>query len=326
MKSFKLSKISDVISGELKGDPGVEVNHLADIRDAGPGSISFISNPKYEKYLDSTKATAVILKKDTKVKTDLNIILVDDPYQAFGVLLHLFNERSISFEGVSSEASISSTATLGKNVRIAPMVYVGEQVKIGKNTVLFPGVHIGDNSVLGDDCIVYTNVSIYDYIKIGDRVIIHAGTVIGSDGFGFVTVEGKNIKIPQIGTVIIEDDVEIGANVTIDRATFGKTILRKRAKVDNLVQIAHNVEVGEDTFLVAQAGIAGSSKLGKNVILAAKAGVTGHIEIADKVKVGAKSGVMKSIKTENITPQINNRISNIIDLSLMIFLFILEIE
>ncbi|MCK4666627.1 UDP-3-O-(3-hydroxymyristoyl)glucosamine N-acyltransferase [Candidatus Dependentiae bacterium] len=295
MKSFKLSKITKILSGELKGDPDIEVDGLSDIREAEPGSISFITNPKYEKYLESSNATAFILKNGASEVSGKNLIFVDEPYKAVGILLALFNERKVSFSGVSENAYISEGVKLGKDIRIAPLVYIGLNVEIGPGSVIYPGVHIGDNSIVGGDCIIYQNVSIYDFIEIGDRVIIHSGTVIGSDGFGFATVEGINSKIPQIGKVIIEDDVEIGANVTIDRATFGSTKIKKGVKIDNLVQIAHNVEVGENSLLVAQVGIAGSSKLGQNVILAAKAGVSGHIEIGNNVKVGAKSGVMKSI-------------------------------
>ncbi|HDS09147.1 MAG TPA: UDP-3-O-(3-hydroxymyristoyl)glucosamine N-acyltransferase [Firmicutes bacterium] len=294
-KNYKLSYLTELLSGELEGDPDLEISGIEDIREASGNSASFISNSKYEKYIYNTSAGVVIVKKGSPKVPGKNLILVEDPYRAVGILLNLFNDRLISFSGISDRSYISPASELGDGVRVAPFAFIGRGVRIGSDTVIFPGVSIGDNSKVGSGCVIYSNVSIYDGIEIGDRVIIHSGTVIGSDGFGFVTEQGVNIKIPQIGKVIIEDDVEIGANVTIDRATFGVTRIKKGVKIDNLVQIAHNVEVGENSLLVAQSGLAGSSKLGKNVTVAAKAGISGHIEIGDNVKIGAKSGVMKSI-------------------------------
>ncbi|MDD3625943.1 MAG: UDP-3-O-(3-hydroxymyristoyl)glucosamine N-acyltransferase [bacterium] len=294
-KIFKISYLAEILSGELKGDPEIEVSNISDIREASENSLSFISNPKYEKFLKESHAGVIVLKAGSPVIPGKNLIFVEDPYKSVGILLNLFNDREISFSGISDRSFVSGSAYVEDGVKIGPMAFIGNNSRIGKNTVIFPGVSIGDGSIIGSDCIIYSNVSIYDHIEIGNRVIIHSGTVIGSDGFGFVTDQGVNLKIPQIGNVIIEDDVEIGANVTIDRATFGATRIKKGVKIDNLVQIAHNVEVGENSLLVAQAGIAGSSKIGSNVTIAAKAGISGHIEIGNNAKVGAKSGVMKSI-------------------------------
>jgi len=294
----KLADIAKFLNCELIGNEDVEIKRVAEIQSAVDGDITFIANPKYEKFFDTTKASAVIVGKNfAKRRDDLSILLVDDPYFAFVKVLKLLNPPvELLPPGIHPTAVVSESAVLGKNVRIGANAVIGERVRIGNNTTIMPGVVIGDDVEIGNDVLIYPNVTIYHKCKIGNRVIIHSGTVIGSDGFGFAPrPDGSYEKIPQVGIVVIEDDVEIGSNCSIDRATLGETVIKRGAKLDNLIQIAHNVVIGENTVIAAQTGIAGSTKIGRNCVLAGQVGIVGHIEIADRTTIAAQSGVSKSI-------------------------------
>lgn len=292
---MKLREIAEKISGEIKGDPDIEINGVAGITDAVEGDITFLSDNRYLKDCLSSKASCIIVREfieDIK-KTQIK---VKNPYYAFAVLLEFFHPREREKEGISPLSYVSERARLGKGVTIYPFVYVSDDAQIGDDTVIYPFVFIGKGSSIGSSCLVYSNVTIREGIRIGDRVIIHAGAIIGSDGFGYVFEGGRHYKIPQIGGVLIEDDAEIGANVTIDRATTGNTIIGKGTKIDNLVQIGHNVRVGENTVIVAQVGIGGSAIIGNRVMLGGQAGVSDHAIIEDGTMVGAQSGVMGHLK------------------------------
>jgi len=298
---FTAKIIANFLNAEIIGNPEVIVNNISKIEEGQEGTLSFLANPKYLKYLYSTNSSIVLISKNLvpnqKVKPTL--IVVEDAYQAFAKLLNLYNSFVTNKSGIEEYAYISKSATIGENVYIGAFSYIGENVIIGKNVQIYPQVYLGDNVVIGDNTIIYPGVKIYKDCKIGSNCIIHAGVVIGSDGFGFALSEnGSYMKIPQIGNVIIEDNVEIGANVTIDRATMGSTIIHKGVKLDNLIQIAHNVEIGENTVVAAQSGIAGSTKIGKNCKIAAQVGIVGHIKIANNVIIGAQSGVTHDIKEE----------------------------
>ncbi|MEN3038161.1 MAG: UDP-3-O-(3-hydroxymyristoyl)glucosamine N-acyltransferase [Candidatus Kryptonium sp.] len=295
---MKLSEIANILNCTILGDPDVEINKVSEIHSAKKGDITFIANPKYEKFFDTTNASAVIVGRNfTKRRDDVALLIVDDPYFAFVKVLKILNPAvDLLPPGIHPTAVVAESAILGENVRIGANAVIGERVKIGNNSVIMSCVVIGNDVEIGDDVLIYPNVTIYHKCKIGNRVIIHSGTVIGSDGFGFVPrPDGTYEKIPQIGIVVIEDDVEIGSNCSIDRATLGETVIKRGAKLDNLIQIAHNVVVGENTVIAAQTGIAGSTKIGKNCVLAGQVGIVGHIEIADRTTIAAQSGVSKSI-------------------------------
>ncbi len=292
---MNLDQIATMLNGELVGDPDLEINGLAKIEEAGPGELSFLSNPKYKKYLISTKASAVLVSRDI---TDVPIshIKVDDPYLGFLLILEQFNPpRHPNFSGIHPSAIIDPSATLHETVSVGPLVYIGKDVTIGKNTVLFPGCVILDRVQLGTGGKLYPNVTIREDCIIGNNIIIHNGTVIGSDGFGFAPSDKGYRKIPQLGIVRIEDNCEIGSNCTIDRATLGETIIKKGCKLDNLIQIAHNVVVDRNTVIAAQSGISGSTHIGKNVVIAGQVGTVGHIKIGDKAILAAQSGVSKDV-------------------------------
>lgn len=294
---FKLSEAADHIGGQIFGDNSIEISSLAKIEEAQPGELTFLYLPSYEKYFPQTNASAIlVIPGFNRTREDITYIEVKDPGKAFSKLIIKYFSPDFPLEGIDKEASIHPSAVignntaLGKNVVISAGCRIGNNVKIFHNTVLLEGVEVGD------DCLIFQNVSIREYCKLGSRIIIHPGTVIGSDGFGFYTDDkGVYHKIPQIGNVVIEDDVEIGANVTIDRAALGSTIIKKGVKIDNLVQVAHNVVVGEHTVISSQSGISGSTKVGKHNILAGQTGLVGHIELADNVIIMAQSGVSKSI-------------------------------
>lgn len=297
---FTAKIIADYLKGDIEGNPDEKVFNVSRIEEGEPGTLAFLANPKYSKYLYDTRASIVLVNRDLKLEQQVNttLIRVDDAYQAFASLLNLYVSSLPQKEGIEKNSHLSESAQMGENCYLGAFAYVGENVKIGKNCKLYPQIYIGDNTTLGDNVTLYAGVKIYNGCSIGNNCIIHSGTVVGSDGFGFAPGEGVYQKIPQIGNVIIEDDVEIGSNVSIDRATIGSTIIHKGSKLDNLIQIAHNVEVGENSVIVAQSGIAGSTKIGKSVILGAQAGLVGHITLADHVKVGAQSGVTNHIKNE----------------------------
>ncbi len=284
-----------MIEGEVVGDGDTLITGICGIREARPGDLTFVANSKYLPLLETTRASAVITSKEVR-KAAKPIVRTENPSLAFARLAGVFVPTTQELpRGVSPKAVLGRRVRLGKGVAIQPFVVVEDDVEIGDRTCLYAGSTVGRRSRIGNDGLIYPNVSIREGVEIGHRVIIHSGTVIGSDGFGFVTVQGVHHKIPQIGTVVIEDDVEIGANVTIDRARFGKTVIGRGTKIDNLVQIAHNVILGSNCILVAQSGISGSTTLGRNVVLAGQAGIVGHITIGDNVIVGAQAGVSKSV-------------------------------
>ncbi len=301
---FPAAQIALLVNGKIEGDPSVTVNSFGKIEDAKEGQLTFFANPKYEEFLYSTKASIVIINEAYELRESIyaTLIRVPDAYLAFATLLSKYQEIvQQQLTGVQEPSYVAKTARYGKNVFIGAFAYIGEYVVLGDNAKIFPNAYIGDNSIVGDNSIIHPGVKIYHDCKIGNNVTIHAGTVIGSDGFGYAPqVDGTFKKVPQIGNVVIEDNVEIGANTTIDRATIGSTIIRSGAKLDNLIQIAHNVEVGNFTVIAAQAGISGSTKIGKGVIIGGQAGLAGHINIADKVKINGQSGVNKSVKTAGI--------------------------
>lgn len=301
---FSAQQIADFLKGTVVGDSSVKVNNLSKIEAGIPGTLTFLANPKYEQYIYTTKASIVLVNNtfEPQEKINVTLIKVDDAYKSLSLLLNLVEQTKPQPKGISELAYIASSAKIEENVYIAPFSYIGENAEIKSNTKIYPHTFIGNNVKIGEKTTIYAGVKIYENCKIGNNVILHAGSVIGSDGFGFAPEsDGSYSKIPQIGNVIIEDNVEIGANATIDCATMGSTIIHKGVKIDNLVHLAHNVEIGENTAMAAQCGIAGSTKIGKNCILAGQVGIAGHINIADRNIFGAQSGIPNSIKTTDQT-------------------------
>lgn len=295
-RTMTLKEIQDLVGGELDGDPKLLIKGVSGIKEAREGDITFLANPKYESLVSASKASAVIASRKMLKSPTKPIIWVDNPSLAFAKLISfMFASQKRLPKGIHPTAIVGQDVKLGSNVSLGPYVVIEDQVSIKDNTTICAGTFIGFGTSIGADTLIYPNVTIRERGLIGSRVIIHSGTVIGSDGFGFEEVNGAHQKIPQIGIVVIEDDVEIGSCVTIDRARFDRTIIGRGTKIDNLVQIAHNVIVGEHAIIVAQAGVSGSSILGKNVILAGQSGVVGHIELGDNVIVGAQAGVTKSV-------------------------------
>lgn len=298
---FTAQELSLMLNGTVEGDPMVSVNQLAKIEEATAGTLSFLANPKYEPYLYSTGASVVIVNNDQALAGTVNstLIRVDDAYVAIAILLEKYNTIKFNKTGIEQPSFIHPSATTGENVYVGAFAYVGPNVKIGNNTKIYPQVFIADDVVIGDDVTIFPGVKIYHDCRIGNNVTIHSGTIIGSDGFGFAPLaDGTYNKISQIGNVVIEDDVEIGSNTTIDRATMGSTIIRRGAKLDNLLQIAHNVEIGANTVIAAQTGISGSTKIGDNSVIGGQVGFVGHISIAKGSQVQAQSGVSRSITEE----------------------------
>lgn len=299
---FTAATIAGFLKGEINGNPDTKVNNIAKIEEGFEGALSFLANPKYEQYIYSTDSSVVLVNRNFVPSQSIKatLIRVDNAYEAFASLLRLVDQSRPRKKGIHPTAIIESSATVGEDVYIGPYSYVGENSNIGDGCSLYPHVYIGDDTVLGKNCQLYSGVKIYHQCKIGEGCIIHSGSVIGSDGFGFAPQsENEYMKIPQLGNVVIEDMVEIGANVTIDRATMGSTIIAKGVKLDNLIQIGHNVEVGENTVMAAQTGIAGSTKVGKNCMFGGQVGLSGHIRIADGTKIGAQAGIAGSVKDEN---------------------------
>ena len=297
--SIRLVQIARLIGAEIaKHTEDIEIKGVASLEEAGCNDVSFLSNPKYAKYLESTRAAAVIVSRDTVVAELLVPLVVEDPYSALLTILELFNDRSPSdiASGIDPDAHIHPEAVLGENVSVGPFAFIGSGVTVGERTVIGPCTVILKNCSIGKDCIFYPNVTIMDSCKVGDRVILHAGVVIGSDGFGFAPHEGRYNKIQQIGHVRIGDDVEIGACSCVDRAVFGETVIEKGTKIDNLVQVAHNVHIGEHTAIAAQVGIAGSTIVGRGVRIGGQAGLTGHIRVGDGSSIGAQAGVTKDVR------------------------------
>ena len=293
---FTAEQIAGLLNGQIEGKKEAKVSKLSKIEEGIPGSISFLANPKYTPYIYTTNASLVIVNKDLVLTAPVTttLIRVDSAEAAFAKLLEMYNQVKLNKSGISKQAFISETAEVGQNIYAGAFAFIGENVKIGNNVKIYPQVYIGDNAVIGDNTTLFAGVKIYSETTIGKNCIIHSGTVIGSDGFRF-NPQNDNQKVPQIGNVIIEDDVEIGANCAIDRATLGSTILRKGVKFDNLIHIAHNVEVGENTYIAAHGVIAGSTKIGKNCMFSGQVGIVGHLEIADQTIIAAQSGISKSI-------------------------------
>ena len=296
---IKISQLAELINGEVVGDPNLTITNLARIDDAKKGELTFLYLPVYEKYFESTEASAIIVKTDfSKARDNITLIKVKEPDKAFAKIITTYFTPELNINGIDKTAFVSESAIVGKNVTLGKNVVISDGCKIGDNTKILHNTVLLDNSEVGKNSLIYQNVSIRENSVIGDRVIIHCGTVVGSDGFGFNPDEkGVYHKVPQIGNVIIEDDVELGSNVSIDRAAVGSTIIKRGVKIDNLVQVAHNVAIGEDTVIASQTGISGSTKIGNHCILAGQVGIVGHIDISDNVIIMAKSGIPKSIKS-----------------------------
>ena len=298
--TFPASQISLLINGRIEGDPNALVDSFGKIEEAVENQLTFFANPKYEEFLYTTRASIIILNESYELKQPVKatLVRVADAYTAFATLLSKYQEiMQQQLSGIQQPVYIAKTATYGKNVFVGAFAYLGENVKVGDNTKIYPNVYLGDNVSVGENSIIHPGVKIYHDCIIGGHVTIHAGTIIGSDGFGFAPqADGSFKKVPQIGNVRIEDHVEIGANSTIDRATIGSTLIKKGAKLDNLIQVAHNVEIGNSSVIAAQAGISGSTKVGNGVMIGGQAGIVGHIQLGDGSKVNAQSGVSKSIE------------------------------
>ncbi len=299
-KSLKLSEIAKLVGGELLGDPELSITGIAGIKEAEKGDITFLANPKYLPYLEQTKASAVITTKDVS-SSKKSIIRTLNPSMAFSQVVSVFTPMVISkAPGIHATAVIEKNVHLGQNIHIGPQVVLEEEVSIGDGTVIEAHSFIGRGAVIGNQCQIFPHVTIRAFSQIGNRVILHSGTVVGSDGFGYETIDGVHVKIPQTGIVCIEDDVELGANVCVDRGRFSRTLIKKGTKIDNLVQIAHNVEIGQNCMIVSQAGISGSTVLGNQVVVAGQAGLVGHLDIGNRVIIGAGAGVTKSIPDNTV--------------------------
>ena len=296
---FTAGQIAGILDGEVFGNPDAEVYKLAKIEEGTEGSLTFLANTKYSNYLYSTNATIVIVNKSYELEKEVKatLIKVDDAYSSFSKLLEYYNQIKLMKSGIEQPSVISDGVTYGDDLYLGSFCYIGKNVRIGNNVKIYPNSFIGDNVTIGDNCVFFAGVRVYSESEIGNYVTIHSGTIIGSDGFGFAPQEdGSYSKIPQIGNVVIEDYVEIGSCSTVDRATLGTTYIRRGAKLDNQIQVAHNVEIGENTVIAAQTGIAGSTKIGKNCLIGGQVGIAGHITIGDWVKIQAQSGIGKSLK------------------------------
>lgn len=295
---FTAAQIAGILQGQVVGNPNAEVYKLSKIEEGTEGSLTFLANPKYTNYIYSTLATITIVSNTFEPEQEISttLIKVEDAYKAFSQLLEYYNQVKLMKSGIEQPSVISDGVTYGSDLYLGSFCYIGKNVVIGKNVKIYPNSFIGDNVTIGDNCVFFAGVRIYSETVIGNNCTIHSGTIIGSDGFGFAPQEdGTYKKVPQIGNVIIEDDVEIGACSTIDRATLGSTIIRKGVKLDNHIQVAHNVEIGENTVIASQTGIAGSTKIGKNCMIGGQVGIVGHITIGNNVKIQAQSGIGKSL-------------------------------
>ncbi|MFA4916028.1 MAG: UDP-3-O-(3-hydroxymyristoyl)glucosamine N-acyltransferase [Syntrophales bacterium] len=304
-----LSEMAVILNGKVTGDGLVVIERICGIDEAGEGDLTFIANPLYRKKLETTHASAILVSPEVE-STSKNLLIVSDPYVALGQALALFYPEEHGLGQVSKGAFIEDGAFVSKEVQIYPGVYIGRGARIERGVVLYPGVFVGRDAVIGEDSVLYPNVSVYRRSILGKRVILHAGVVVGSDGFGFASPGQGNMKIPQVGIVQIDDDVEVGANTTIDRGTLNKTWIQKGVKIDNLVQIAHNVVIGENSVIVAQVGISGSTSLGKSCIVGGQAGIAGHISIGDHAIVVGQSGVHEDIPPHHVvsgTPHMPHR-------------------
>jgi UDP-3-O-[3-hydroxymyristoyl] glucosamine N-acyltransferase len=295
---FKVKDIAAILNGTVEGDGEILLNNISKIDQGVPGTLSFLSNPAYTKYIYNTLASAVLVSKDFRADEAVtcSLIRVDDPYAALAELLKMYQQLKPAKKGIEQPSYVSASAKLGENIYLGAFAYISDNVIIGNNVKIYPQVYIGDNVVIGDNTILYSGVKIYADCKIGAECILHSGAVIGADGFGFApNADGPYSKIAQIGNVIIEDLVEIGANTTVDCATMGSTIIRRGVKLDNLIMIAHNVEIGENTVIAGQAGVAGSGKIGRNCMVGAQAGIVGHIAVGNNVRIGGQAGVMSNV-------------------------------
>jgi len=304
--NFTAAIIAEFLKGSVDGNPEATVSDISKIEEGMPGTLSFLANPKYEKYIYDTQSTIVIVNSDFQPQKEISatLVRVKNAYESFAALLRLYEQSKPKKSGISKMASISETASLGKELYVGDFTVISENVSLGDGVQLYPQVYVGDSVKIGEGTILHPGVKVYEGCVIGSHCVIHAGAVVGADGFGFAPNADNNYeKVPQVGKVIIEDHVEIGANTTVDRATMGATILRKGVKLDNLVMIAHNVEVDENTVIAAQSGISGSTKVGKNCMFGGQVGLIGHINIASGVKIAAQSGITKDIKEEGIVIQ-----------------------
>lgn len=304
--NFTAALIADYLNGTVEGDPEASVNDVTKIEEGRKDTLSFLANPKYEKYLYDTQSSVVIVNEDFKAQKKVipTLIRVKNAYESFAALLRLYEQSKPKKSGISKLSSISESASLGKEVYVGDFTVVSENVTLGEGVQLYPQVYVGENVSIGEGTVIHPGVKVYEESVIGANCVIHAGAIIGGDGFGFAPNQENNYeKIPQVGKVIIEDHVEIGANTTVDRATMGATLLRQGVKLDNLIMIAHNVEVGENTVIAAQSGVSGSTKIGKNCMFGGQVGLIGHITIANGVKIAAQSGIPKSIKEEGAIVQ-----------------------
>ena len=300
---FTAAQIAVILEGEVEGNPEIEVSKLSKIEEGGPESLSFLANPKYTQFIYTTKASIVIVNKIFKAEKEINstLIRVEDAYKSFSKLLEYYNQVKMNKTGIENPVFISKSAIYGENIYIGAFAYLGENIKIGNNTKIYPNVYIGDNVVIGDNVILFSGAKIYSDTLIGDNCVIHSSAILGADGFGFAPNEqGEFIKVPQTGNVVIEDNVDVGAATSIDRATLGSTIIRKGVKLDNHIQIAHNVEIGKNTVIAAQTGIAGSTKIGENCMIGGQVGIVGHITIGNNVKIQAQSGIGRNVKDNEI--------------------------
>ncbi|MBT8317222.1 MAG: UDP-3-O-(3-hydroxymyristoyl)glucosamine N-acyltransferase [Lutibacter sp.] len=300
---FTANQIAEILEGEIDGDKNVEVYKLSKIEEGEDGSLTFLSNPKYTQYIYSTKASVTIVNKSFIPESTINttLIKVEDAYKAFSKLLAFYDEVKSNKSGIETPSYVSETSRIGKNLYVGAFAYIGNNVIIGDNVKIYPNVYIGDNVVLKDNTTIFAGAKIYSETIIGKSCTIHAGAIIGADGFGFApNEEGVYSKVPQIGNVIIEDFVDIGAVTTIDRATLGSTIIRKGVKLDNQIQVAHNVEIGSNTVIAAQTGIAGSTKIGENCMIGGQVGIVGHISIGNNVRIQAQSGISRNIADNDV--------------------------
>lgn len=300
---FTATQIAGILEGEVEGNPQIAVHKLSKIEEGEKGSLTFLANPKYTSFIYSTKASITIVNKDFIPEQDLSttLIKVEDAYKSFSKLLEYYNQVKNNKVGIETPAYLSESVIHGEGFYLGAFSYLGDNVEIGKNVKIYPNVYIGDNVTIGDNVIVFAGSKIYSESIIGNNCVIHSGAIIGADGFGFTPNEkGEYSKVPQTGNVILEDNVDVGAGTTIDRATLGSTILRKGVKLDNQIQIAHNVEIGEHTAIAAQTGIAGSTKIGKYCLIGGQVGIVGHITIGDRVRIQAQSGIGRNVKDDEV--------------------------
>jgi UDP-3-O-[3-hydroxymyristoyl] glucosamine N-acyltransferase len=300
---FTAAQIAGILEGDVIGDPDVEVSKLSKIEEGTKGSLTFLANPKYKSYIYSTQASITIVNKTFEAENELTttLIKVEDAYKSFSKLLEYYSQKKINKFGIEQPSFMAQSSTYGKDVYIGAFTYIGERVSIANNVKIFPGTYIGDHVSIGENTLIFAGAKIYSDCVIGKNCVINSGAIIGADGFGFAPGEnGEYSKVPQTGNVIIEDFVDIGANTTIDRATLGSTRIRKGVKLDNQIQIAHNVEIGKNTVIAAQTGIAGSTKIGENCQIGGQVGIVGHITIGNNVKIQAQSGIGRNIKDNEI--------------------------